>query len=83
MMDGYGMMGRGFGWMAAFGWLGMALVWVIPLGLSSLVILGVASLVKNLSGSGKPAVPPQTCPTCSKPVQADWNNCPYCGQGLS
>ncbi|HIC89489.1 MAG TPA: zinc ribbon domain-containing protein [Anaerolineae bacterium] len=24
----------------------------------------------------------ETCPSCGRPVQADWQVCPYCGQGL-
>lgn len=24
--------------------------------------------------------PEKTCIKCSKPLQADWNNCPYCGK---
>ena len=27
-------------------------------------------------------VPSQACPNCQRPVQDDWNHCPYCGYAL-
>ena len=89
MMGEYGMMGRGFGFMNPLGWFGMGLMWLLPLALLVLTILGIAVLSKSLFGAEKPAptaIPPvnlRACPNCGKSIQADWNNCPYCGQGLS
>jgi uncharacterized membrane protein len=30
-----------------------------------------------------PAVDGQSCPSCGRLVQADWNHCPYCGTALT
>jgi hypothetical protein len=81
MMGGYsGMMG-GF---APFGWIGMLLMWVFPLGVLVLVVLGIVWLVNAVSRSRgqAPVAPAKTCPNCARPVQADWRNCPHCGTAL-
>ncbi len=81
-MMGPGMMG---GWgFAPFGWIGMLMMWVFPLGALALVILGIVWLVNAVSrpGSQTLAAPAKTCPNCSRLVQADWRNCPYCGTAL-
>lgn len=89
MMGGYGMMQPGgYGYMMPFGWFGMALMWLLPLALVALVIAGVVSLINNLASARKPAATTasmslQACPNCGKATQAGWNNCPYCGTGLS
>jgi uncharacterized membrane protein len=82
-MMGPGMMGgRGF---APFGWIGMLLMWLFPLGFGVLVALGIVWLVRAI-GQGRsgqqPAAPARTCPNCHRPAQADWRNCPYCGTAL-
>ena len=55
---GYGMMGRGYGYgmhmpMMGYGWglgfFGMLFMWLIPLGILALVVLGIAWLVKQLT----------------------------------
>lgn len=53
---GYGMMGRGYGMYMpmmgygfGFGILGMLLMWLIPLGILVLIVLGIAWLVKQLT----------------------------------
>ncbi len=67
-MRPYGMMGHGFGFYAPFGWIGMALLWLIPIGFLVLIVAGVVSLVSALTGSKKsnaaasPAIPPSTTP---------------------
>jgi len=76
---GYGMMGWGY---SPFGWFGMGLgmlfMWLVPIGVLALVVLGVTSLVRS---NGMPAS--QTpCPSCSKGTQADLQNCPHCGVAL-
>jgi hypothetical protein len=82
----YGMMGRGgFGRTPmmrgyGFGWLGVFLGALIPLGLAFLAGYGVAALVRR---SPRPAPPaPPTCPNCRHVVQSDWTTCPYCGTKL-
>ena len=78
MMGGPGMMGWGY---SPFGWIGMAFMWLIPVGLIALTVFGIAWLVRNVSNSTPPSA--QTpCPNCAKGVQTDWQNCPYCGTAL-
>ncbi len=93
---GYGGYDRGWGMMgprmmgnwgfAPFGWIGMLLMRLIPTGFFVLVALGIVWLVKAVgqSGSRQPlAAPTKTCPSCHRPAQADWHNCPYCGTALA
>jgi len=89
-LGGYGMMGgygggmmRDFGF-APFGWIGMLLMWVFPLGVLVLVVVGIVWLVNAVSRpkSQTPVAPAKTCPNCARPVQADWRNCPHCGTAL-
>lgn len=84
MMGGYGGMMGGFGHMGIFGFFGMALMWLIPLGLLVLVVVGVVALVNGLTRSGNTAapLPARNCPSCGKPAQSDWATCPYCGTAL-
>jgi len=84
---GWGMMGPGMmgGWgFAPFGWIGMLLMWVFPLGVLGLVVLGIVWLVNAVSRprGQAPVAPAKTCPNCVRPVQADWRNCPHCGAAL-
>ncbi len=89
MMDGYGMMGRGFGFISPMGWLGMGLFTLIPIGFLVLLVLGGVWVVSSLAKSGRatptgtPAVASKACSSCGKPVQLDWKTCPYCGNSLS
>jgi hypothetical protein len=85
---GYGgMMGGGFSFMHPFGWGGMLLAWLIPLGVVLLLVFGAVALLNSLNRPGNITQPPaalsRTCPNCSRPAQGDWNHCPYCGQDLS
>ncbi|HLA07410.1 MAG TPA: zinc ribbon domain-containing protein [Anaerolineales bacterium] len=81
---GYGMMGPGMmgGWgYSPFGWIGMAFMWLIPIGVITLIVFGVAALVRNAGNSKSPSS--QTpCPNCGKGAQSEWKNCPYCGTAL-
>src|SRR6266498_4510925 len=78
-MMGPGMMGRwGF---APFG-IGMFFMWLIPLGFIVLTVLGIVWLVRALGSGNNPVASAQTCPSCSRGIQADWKNCPYCGASL-
>jgi hypothetical protein len=90
MMGGYGMMGRGFGFgFSPLGWLGMGLMWILPVGILFLVVLGAVSLINNLTHPTNPnlPIPPaasgRVCQNCGKSAQADWSVCPHCGQKLS
>jgi hypothetical protein len=88
-----GMMGRfggyGFpgGMMGGWGWgigglLVMGLMWLVPLGFVALLALGIIWLVRALSSPAVQSSPADTCSACHKIVQADWQNCPYCGKTL-
>lgn len=80
MMGGPGGMMGGWG-TSPFGWVGMAFMWLIPVGVLALILFGAAALVKN---AGNPTLPvsQSPCPRCEKNTQADWQNCPYCGTAL-
>ena len=91
MMGGYGggmtlapHASAGVGGLAPFGLIGMLLMWVFPLGVLVLVVLGVVWLVNAVSRprGQAPVAPAKTCPNCARPVQADWRNCPHCGTAL-
>ncbi len=86
-MGGYGGMMGGFNPMHSFGWSGMFLGWLIPVGVIVLLVVGTVALINNFNRSGHLTQPPATqsriCPNCGKPAQGDWNTCPYCGQKLS
>ncbi len=71
MMGGPGIFGGG---MMLFGLL-------VPLLLLGLIVVGGVAIYNGLK---KPAAPALTgsCSHCGKPVQADWVNCPYCGEKL-
>ncbi|MCS7222593.1 MAG: zinc ribbon domain-containing protein [Anaerolineae bacterium] len=84
---GWGMMGPGVmgGWsFGPLGWLGMILMWLFPLGLLVLLILGIVWLAKVIAQpEGQTlARPSRTCPACGRPVQAEWRHCPDCGHSL-
>jgi len=82
----WGMMGPGMmgGWgMGPFGWIAMIFMWLIPVGLVVLVVLGIVWLVRAISTPGGVAPAARTCPNCGRAAQPDWHNCPYCGQDLS
>jgi uncharacterized membrane protein len=79
MMGGPGMMGN-WGY-SPLGWIGMAFMWLIPIGVIALIVFGVAALMRN-AGNPTPPSSQSPCPNCAKSVQADWKNCPYCGTAL-
>lgn len=64
-----------------FGWIAMIFMGLIPVGIIVLAILGIVWLVRS-SGSFNPPAADHACPNCGKGVQADWQNCPYCGTSL-
>ncbi len=63
-----------------FGLLFMLLGLLIPIGLLGLLVLGGVWLVRSVGGATSPRA--KTCPGCGRSVQADWRNCPYCGEEL-
>jgi hypothetical protein len=86
----FGMMGREIGLRGSpLGGLALISMGLIRLGGLILLILGVVWLVNRRSHQMKPlpvtsaALPEHTCSNCSKPVQADWKLCPYCGNNLA
>lgn len=83
--QGWGMMGTGGmmgGWgYSPFGWIGMAFMWLIPVGVITLIVFGVAALAQNV-GNPTPPSSQTPCSKCGKGAQADWKNCPYCGTAL-
>ena len=82
-MMGPGMM-SGFGFMNPFGFFGMALMWLIPIGILVLLVIGAVYLVNSLTRSGNVAPPAsdRKCANCGKAAQPDWATCPYCGNAL-
>jgi hypothetical protein len=84
MMDGWGSSGM-MGY-RPFGWLGMLLGLLIPLGFIALLVAGGIWLVRAVTANGssftlaKSAV--NACPSCGQNIQADWRNCPHCGATL-
>ena len=84
MFSGWGMMGPGmigrWGY-SPFGWIAMIFMGLIPVGIIVLAVLGIVWLVQSPGRFNRPATD-RTCPSCGKGVQADWQNCPYCGTSL-
>lgn len=76
MMGGNMMGGWGF---FPFGWIGMLLIWLIPIVLIALTVYGIAWLVREAGDGNKIVNPVITCSSCDKSVQSDWKNCAYCG----
>jgi len=87
-MRGPGMMDRG-GMMPFLGFIGG----LVCLGILVLIGLGIIWLVRATHKSARvespatsmdpaemPAPTMDTCKKCGKPIQAEWNNCPYCGK---
>lgn len=80
--NGYnGMMG-GWGFMNPFGFLGMALMWLLPIGVLVLFVYGAVSLFNGLNRSGNAPLVERKCTNCGKAAQDDWSTCPYCGKTL-
>ena len=76
--NGFQMLG-GFGFPG--GWLMMFGMFLIPLAFIGVLVLGGVALVVGLNKSQAPTqVTVRTCTHCGKVLQADWANCPYCGE---
>ncbi|MBI5955349.1 MAG: zinc ribbon domain-containing protein [Chloroflexi bacterium] len=86
MMGGYGGPGMMGNWgYSPLGWFGMGLgmifMWLIPIGVLTLIVYGVVALTRN-AGNITPSTPLTSCANCGKGIQADWQNCPHCGTVL-
>jgi hypothetical protein len=57
----------------------MFLMWIVPLLLIGLFVYAISG--NNLANAFKPAAN-RACPNCNQAAQADWKNCPHCGQTL-
>lgn len=86
-MGGWNMMGGyGFPWGGGFMGIGMLLV---PLLVVGLIVAAVVALVRGPQTPlppPPPAMPPpaaRLCSNCSRPLQAEWAVCPYCGTPVS
>jgi len=77
---------------AAWGWWpwGPFFGCLMPLLWLGCIILGIVWMVRMIGAPsssweswcmGRPR-PRPTCPGCSRPVEADWQLCPYCGHKL-
>jgi hypothetical protein len=77
-MMGHGMMTWGF---TPWGWWGLFLMLLVPLGVLSLGILAVIWVLRGLSQSTG-NTPGLRCPACQRSVQRDWTHCPHCGASL-
>jgi uncharacterized membrane protein len=83
---GWGMMGPGMmgGWgYNPLGWIGMILMWLIPIGVIVLVVAGVVWLARTIGAGSTRVAPTRSCPSCGRGVQADWRHCPFCGSALA
>jgi uncharacterized membrane protein len=91
---GFGYNRRGPGMMYGFGMMPFGGLFGIlfSLGFLAFVVLGIVWLVqyirrpKTATGttsvpvSSEPAIAMTACKKCGRQIQADWNNCPYCGK---
>ncbi len=86
------------GWMGGWGGLGMFgwfLGFLFTLGVLFLFVIGLVWAVRQVTkpqGGGNnygtlpdrtPSNGQRTCPTCGRPMAADWNICPYDGTPLT
>lgn len=82
----YGMMGPGMmgGWGSMNFWpfIGMALMWFVPVGGLVILITGIVSFVQSVQRMNRPSDYQASCPNCQKSVQTDWTTCPYCAEKL-
>jgi uncharacterized membrane protein len=80
-MMGPGMMG-GFGYFNPLVFFGMALMWLILVGVLVLLVIGAVWLFNTLNRSRNAPRIERKCSNCSKAADTDWTTCPYCGNTL-
>ncbi|HSQ26921.1 MAG TPA: hypothetical protein VLM80_07335 [Anaerolineales bacterium] len=85
--DYFGMMGPsmmgGLGSMGLWAFMGMAFMWLIPIGGLVLIVSGAVFLTQGiLRNSNSQVENSQNCPNCSKSILSSWVSCPYCGEKL-
>ncbi|MCX6055417.1 MAG: hypothetical protein NTZ74_10995 [Chloroflexi bacterium] len=79
------------GMMIGLGLVGMLFRMIFPLGFVALAVLGLVSLVRgkkaksqiqavNFSATENRVASDRLCMKCTKPLETDWVNCPYCGK---
>ena len=80
--NGYGMMGGGHRLIGGFGLplVGMGLMWIIPVGVFVLLLIGAAWLGRK--SLGQKITPGSMCPACGQEIQAEWTTCPHCATAL-
>jgi hypothetical protein len=76
---GYGAWGMVGPWMMG----GMFFMWLIPVGVVVLAVLGVGWLVRSMVGGMNPPPSSRSCPSCGRPVMVDWHHCAHCGNALT
>lgn len=81
--NGYGMMGGGHRFIGGFGLplVGMGLMWIIPVGVFVLLLIGAAWLGRQSVGQKSTSI--STCPACGQEIQAEWITCPHCATALT
>ena len=62
--------------------LGVTFACLLPLALLALLVVGGVWLARNVSGGEGPQQSVVRCPSCGRPVEPDWQACPYCGEDL-
>ena len=74
---GMGMHRSALAWGAPV-FMGMGLMWLIPLGVVALLVLGIFLLAGR---TGQKPVPGARleCQSCGEALEADWKVCPHCG----
>ncbi len=73
-MMGNGRMGVGILWAAL--WLTVACL--LPLTLLTLLIVGGVWLMRHVSGTPGLQQSVERCPNCGRPIESEWQVCPYC-----
>ena len=83
----YGMMGPGMmgGWGSVGIWafLGMAFMWLVPIGGLVFIVSGAVYLTQGILRNRDPQMEnSQNCPNCQRSILSSWVSCPYCGEKL-
>lgn len=83
----YGMMGpgmmAGFGSVGIWTFLGMAFMWLVPIGGLVLIISGAVVLTQGIwRNNNSPMENSQNCPNCHRSTLSSWVSCPYCEEKL-
>lgn len=55
---------------------------LIPLAFMAFLVVAGFAIVRTLAAPRTPTASMTVCRNCGRPVQADWNHCPFCGTRL-